>query len=267
MTTDEEITELWIKALDIQGKIDHNPHKAAIRLYRMAHYKGFVEGVRETDEEAQKIIAEAYSDKRQYEELFKGNCRFETYNGTQMLQCSTDTKTLKEHIDEARASARRCSIDGCDKTADTVWCVDCWEKQTRLRDETIRSEERRRYESEIYKGEKNFSNRRIFTPREYEDAKAEAYAKGIADGSREYENGIKKGQAKLIEDLYYSVEHGTTRAIIEGFCVDNKIPCPGICNHCEMPISVRNPSGKCDHLYYPTYCKVCKQAAESRPIR
>jgi hypothetical protein len=31
-----------------------------------------------------------------------------------------------------------------------------------------------------------------------------------------------------------------------------------ICEHCGMDTAIRNPSGYCDHLYYPEYCKVCK---------
>ena len=31
-----------------------------------------------------------------------------------------------------------------------------------------------------------------------------------------------------------------------------------MCNHCKMPIKIRNPSGNCDHLYYPDNCEVCK---------
>ena len=26
-----------------------------------------------------------------------------------------------------------------------------------------------------------------------------------------------------------------------------------------MDIAIRNPSGYCDHLYYPEYCEVCKK--------
>lgn len=32
-----------------------------------------------------------------------------------------------------------------------------------------------------------------------------------------------------------------------------------ICKHCGYPISLRNPSGYCDHLYYPEYCEVCNK--------
>ena len=31
------------------------------------------------------------------------------------------------------------------------------------------------------------------------------------------------------------------------------------CPHCEMDKRIRNPSGYCDHLYYPEHCDICKQ--------
>lgn len=40
--------------------------------------------------------------------------------------------------------------------------------------------------------------------------------------------------------------------------VDDKIkPSERKCVHCKMGILVRNPSGFCDHLFYPENCKVC----------
>jgi len=30
-----------------------------------------------------------------------------------------------------------------------------------------------------------------------------------------------------------------------------------ICLHCKMSITLRNPSGFCDHLHYPENCEVC----------
>lgn len=32
------------------------------------------------------------------------------------------------------------------------------------------------------------------------------------------------------------------------------------CKHCLMDIALRNPSGFCDHLYYPENCGVCRRA-------
>ena len=31
-----------------------------------------------------------------------------------------------------------------------------------------------------------------------------------------------------------------------------------LCSHCNGKISIRNPKGFCDHLYYPDNCDVCK---------
>ena len=31
-----------------------------------------------------------------------------------------------------------------------------------------------------------------------------------------------------------------------------------ICPHCSMAISIRNPSGYCDHVYYPECCWICR---------
>lgn len=33
-----------------------------------------------------------------------------------------------------------------------------------------------------------------------------------------------------------------------------------ICEHCKGNIAIRNPTGFCDHLYYPDNCPVCKIA-------
>jgi len=32
-----------------------------------------------------------------------------------------------------------------------------------------------------------------------------------------------------------------------------------ICKHCGYDIAIRNPSGYCDHLYYPENCEICKK--------
>lgn len=39
-----------------------------------------------------------------------------------------------------------------------------------------------------------------------------------------------------------------------------------ICSHCKMDIRVRNPSGYCDHLYYPENCETCKLMHWNREI-
>ena len=39
-----------------------------------------------------------------------------------------------------------------------------------------------------------------------------------------------------------------------------------ICKHCKTDIKIRNLSGFCDHLYYPDYCKICKEAKEKTVV-
>ena len=36
-------------------------------------------------------------------------------------------------------------------------------------------------------------------------------------------------------------------------------PNKGDCIHCGLPVRIRNPSGYCDHLYYPDRCEYCKK--------
>lgn len=36
--------------------------------------------------------------------------------------------------------------------------------------------------------------------------------------------------------------------------------------HCNQSIEVRNPSGFCDHLYYPDLCIICQIIIESKDI-
>lgn len=36
------------------------------------------------------------------------------------------------------------------------------------------------------------------------------------------------------------------------------------CNHCGGSIEIRNPTGECDHLYYPENCDVCRKAEGSK---
>lgn len=31
----------------------------------------------------------------------------------------------------------------------------------------------------------------------------------------------------------------------------------GKCSHCKMDLKKRNPSGFCNHLYYPEHCPIC----------
>jgi len=32
-----------------------------------------------------------------------------------------------------------------------------------------------------------------------------------------------------------------------------------VCPHCDQNIKERNPTGYCDHLYYPNECPICKE--------
>lgn len=42
-----------------------------------------------------------------------------------------------------------------------------------------------------------------------------------------------------------------------------------ICVHCKGDTAIRNPSGFCDHLYYPENCQICKLriSLESHPVK
>lgn len=37
-----------------------------------------------------------------------------------------------------------------------------------------------------------------------------------------------------------------------------------ICPHCKMDLRLRNPSGYCDHLFYPDCCEVCTKIKEDK---
>lgn len=32
----------------------------------------------------------------------------------------------------------------------------------------------------------------------------------------------------------------------------------GLCPHCKRELAIRNPSGTCDHLFYPEQCATCR---------
>jgi len=38
-----------------------------------------------------------------------------------------------------------------------------------------------------------------------------------------------------------------------------------LCEHCGYDTEIRNPSGFCDHLYYPESCKVCDERSNEDP--
>ena len=39
-----------------------------------------------------------------------------------------------------------------------------------------------------------------------------------------------------------------------------------LCKHCNQPIELRNPSGFCDHLYYPENCNHCTELLKPTPL-
>lgn len=45
-----------------------------------------------------------------------------------------------------------------------------------------------------------------------------------------------------------------------GESIDNNFEEQEKCEHCHMSLNVRNPSGFCDHLYFPDNCDICKKA-------
>lgn len=67
--------------------------------------------------------------------------------------------------------------------------------------------------------------------------------------------------------MFREFEKSLSTSQSEGTELKFKVPSPKemikgldkLCPHCNMDISIRNPSGYCDHLYYPEYCKVCKE--------
>ena len=41
-----------------------------------------------------------------------------------------------------------------------------------------------------------------------------------------------------------------------------------ICPHCDMDTNIRNPSGYCDHLFYPNNdCKICKLMRQKEVVK
>ena len=51
-------------------------------------------------------------------------------------------------------------------------------------------------------------------------------------------------------------------------CVEKNFPIPAkeVCPHCGELKSIRNPSGYCDHLYYPENCEVCKTGTIKKEV-
>ena len=40
-----------------------------------------------------------------------------------------------------------------------------------------------------------------------------------------------------------------------------------LCLHCKEDIVIRNPSGFCDHLYYPDNCWICQKILKKNEIK
>ena len=40
-----------------------------------------------------------------------------------------------------------------------------------------------------------------------------------------------------------------------------------LCAHCNMDLTIRNPSGSCDHLYYPENCDFCFNVSMGNSVR
>ena len=38
------------------------------------------------------------------------------------------------------------------------------------------------------------------------------------------------------------------------------------CEHCHADKRIRNPTGTCDHLYYPEYCETCNRREQKREL-
>lgn len=42
------------------------------------------------------------------------------------------------------------------------------------------------------------------------------------------------------------------------------LPKINICEHCNGDINIANPTGTCNHVYYPDYCEVCKKRERAK---
>jgi hypothetical protein len=62
----------------------------------------------------------------------------------------------------------------------------------------------------------------------------------------------EKSILEEVRKLLLNYTKGNVRNFIEKGLVS-------ICKHCGKDLSIRNPTGYCDHLYYPENCEVCKK--------
>jgi hypothetical protein len=84
----------------------------------------------------------------------------------------------------------------------------------------------------------------------------------------DYEFKTKDAITKSVEDLAamrWNVQQSDNKARERLFkskpkdAKVDKICHAELCPHCNELIALRNPSGFCDHLYYPENCEVCKK--------
>ena len=69
---------------------------------------------------------------------------------------------------------------------------------------------------------------------------------------------IPEGIPKELRRNYVEVEIPKRKPKVENAKTITDRMMRQICNHCGYPIALRNPSNKCDHLYYPDNCHTCR---------
>lgn len=72
-----------------------------------------------------------------------------------------------------------------------------------------------------------------------------------------------KNSKDAIKNLEKAIKEGAFKSYACKDCgavpgEEHKSTCPSrTCTHCHCNKDIRNPSGYCDHLYYPESCEVC----------
>ncbi len=81
---------------------------------------------------------------------------------------------------------------------------------------------------------------------------------------------MKTDREKIAEliDLYYPGDLSVRLRVADKILavIQLKEQPNKICKHCQEPIALRNPSGYCDHLYYPDNCNICKPKDKIEPL-
>jgi len=82
---------------------------------------------------------------------------------------------------------------------------------------------------------------------------------------RRYVN-VGAEQVKYTPILLQKVIDNATKIVNEVVITPQTSECPPnfICIHCGMDTRQRNPSGYCDHLYYPETCQICQDILKQR---